>query len=118
VDEAASILTEILTNPTPLQKGIFLHLENPVRQSWSDISTILARKLQLKDSDGLPFKDWLMAASANNSLPPELAEFFGDHFVRMATDLVLNTSRARSVSAQLRAVSSVSMSVVESYVEI
>ncbi|KAI4114794.1 MAG: hypothetical protein LQ345_004491 [Seirophora villosa] len=67
VDQAAGIVVELLISCTTPQ--LVLHVENPIRQSWSDVCTIFERKLQISHSWRKPFHEWLEVyrAEAANS---------------------------------------------------
>ncbi len=56
VDLAAASVSEILLTPHPL--NLIYHLENPVRQSWHDMLTVLASQLDIS-REFVPFDKWL-----------------------------------------------------------
>ncbi len=102
----------------PGSRKLIYHLENPVRQPWSDVCTVISRKLGLKGPDRIPFESWIDRITANESNMFGLAEFFEAHFLRMATGgLVLDTQQARDVSLQLRSMGTISQELIEFYVD-
>lgn len=79
------------------------HLENPVRQSWEDVCSIIERKLGLPPKSRLPFDDWLTQISTLEDSPSDLMEFFSNYFRRMSSgSLVLDTTNGRRLSPTLR----------------
>lgn len=92
-----------------------LHLENPVRQPWADMCTIIERQLGIS-SKRIPYSDWLHEALKTGGELENLEEFFRDYFVGMSGgSLVLSTDAARSVSSTLRSVGAVNMDTVKGY---
>ncbi|MCJ1432686.1 hypothetical protein MMC27_002043 [Xylographa pallens] len=120
VDMAATILSEITFAKHLESHNIVYHLENPVRQPWPEVSTVLRRNLKHLESNLslIPFGDWLSAIANDGHSTPELLEFFRDWFLTMGTGiLVLDVERAKRLSSTLRNVGPVKDDVVESYIE-
>ncbi|KAF7507856.1 hypothetical protein GJ744_010020 [Endocarpon pusillum] len=125
VDSAAEILTELLL--VPHQVNLIYHLENPVRQSWHDILTTLASKLDISDAGLIPFDEWMnrVATSAtgkgtkdDTSTAPMLADFFQQDFQHMSGgNVILDTARARAISPTLRGMKAVDGELVARYVD-
>ena len=102
----------------PGARELIYHLENPIRQPWSEICTPMSRKLGLKDCARPDFQSWLESLMEKENNISPLAEFFESHFLRMATgDLVLDTQQAKGVSAQLRSVGAISPELIGLYIE-
>lgn len=62
-------------------------MENPIRQPWRDTLDVLGSKLDLSNSDYMPFDKWLEKVCANtDSENPakNLAQFFAKDFERMS----------------------------------
>ena len=94
-----------------------MHLENPVRQSWQDVCTVIERNLGLS-SKRLPYAEWLHQATTNGRHLENLPEFFRDHFLQMAGgSLVLDTARTRSISPTLRSVGGVDVETINRYLD-
>ncbi|KAK4238038.1 hypothetical protein C8A03DRAFT_44188 [Achaetomium macrosporum] len=116
VDHAAQSLLSILFYPASLPR--FLHLENPIRQSIADISTVMARELGLgRYSEALPYEEWLQRASQTGSIA-SLESFFRDHFRSLGNGSVdLDTANARAVSRPLRGVGGIGHRLLTEYIK-
>lgn len=99
------------------------HIENPVRQSWSDILQAVKVCNCMRGIGMKPYGEWLREAlSFDSSLKDgtiiDLAPFFNDHFLRMSTGgLVLDTSEARQASPTLVSIGAVSINTVVAYMK-
>ena len=122
MDCAAETLSELLltTHPT----NIVYHLENPIRQSWRDVLTVLAAQMNIPNADLLPFDNWLEAVCAitdgvtDENPAKKLAEFFKMDFIHMACgNVILDTKRAREVSPTLRGMGTISNETIAAYVD-
>jgi hypothetical protein len=95
------------------------HLENPIRQAWADVLTIIASELGI--SKFLPFDRWLqqvVAAKYDVTENPAKAldHFFETDFRRMACgDLILDTCKARSISDTLARLDAISTNTIVEY---
>jgi thioester reductase-like protein len=125
VDSAAEALSELLLTPHPVNS--IYHLENPVRQSWHDVLTTLAYKLDISSTEFLPFDEWMDRVSdfaadkgtkEDRSAAMMLAEFFKHDFQHMSGgNVILDTARARAISHTLRGMDAVEGELVASYVD-
>ena len=116
VDRAAQIFSELLLHTG--SSSVVYHLENPVRQPWSDVRKILERKLDLRSLPPMPFEEWLAEAKNGEYLPTDLLAFLETHFVHMSGgSLVLDTRNCRMVSRTCRSSNSVSVKEIERYVD-
>ncbi|PSR83578.1 hypothetical protein BD289DRAFT_410634 [Coniella lustricola] len=115
VDDAAAVVSEVLFNTSSNIAGnpipLVQHLENPVRQPWSEMIEVLGTDLQGINKPAAPFEEWLelVAAAGENGADEEsvpvkkLADFFRDFFRPMATGLVqLDTKVAQGQSSTLK----------------
>ena len=94
------------------------HLENPVRQSWEDICSIIERKLGLPLKSRLPFEDWLKQISTLEDSPSDLMEFFSRYFLRMSSgSLVLDTTNSRRLSPTLRSTGAIQVKEIGLYLD-
>lgn len=101
------------------------HIENPVRQPWPAMISLLAEVLDIPTANVIPFDKWLkrvrdfppsMAASENPAAM--LADFLEAHFVRMSCGgLVLDTARAVEDSETMKGLGPVSEELVRGYVK-
>ncbi|KAL8730210.1 MAG: hypothetical protein Q9166_004186 [cf. Caloplaca sp. 2 TL-2023] len=115
VDLAALAVQDLLLMPTPPQHLVY-HLENPVRQSWPDILSILEKRLGLSHKSRTPFSQWLARMSADEQAT-SLVPFFTKYFVNMSAGKVrLDVQHTLEVSKTLRSLGGVEMEVLERYV--
>ena len=116
MDRAARVSMDVLLGAGP--RELVYHLENPVRQSWPDMCTVLERNLSMKTPSRLPFKEWLMRFSETKEASRALMEFFEDYFLQMSSgSLVLDTKAARNISCTLESTGDVDLGTVGKYVE-
>ena len=116
MDRAARVSMDVLIGSG--SRELVYHLENPVRQSWPDMCTVLERNLSMKSPKRLPFKDWLTRFSEIKEASQELMEFFEHYFLQMSSgSLILDTTAARHVSCTLASTGDVDLSTVGKYVE-
>ncbi|KAH8807195.1 putative NRPS-like enzyme [Xylogone sp. PMI_703] len=108
VDTTAEVLSDILLS-AKLPSSPILHLENPVRQSWHDVSIILASSIGLQDSKFISYKEWIqrvisLGDGINADNPAyQLLEFFQNDFEHMASgNVIMDTSLSRRCSRTLR----------------
>ncbi|KAK4235914.1 hypothetical protein C8A03DRAFT_36206 [Achaetomium macrosporum] len=110
VDAMAGTLLDILLQPDSVRLHPIYHIENPVRQAWTDMMDVLAAALDIPGT--LPFGEWMrrvrewpVAAdnTADGANPAYLlAAFLDDNFVRMSCGgLLMATAKARQHSPTL-----------------
>nr|POF15330.1 non-canonical non-ribosomal peptide synthetase fub8 [Quercus suber] len=103
IDEAASILIDILLTPRNISSDSpVLHVENPIRLPWADVVVEMNRHLGLGLGDCLPFPKWLDLAAQKGALGDHLDDFLKQYFTHMATGFVLDTTQARKPWDELR----------------
>ncbi|GKZ39195.1 hypothetical protein AbraIFM66950_012064 [Aspergillus brasiliensis] len=120
LDIAAATVSELLLNTAPLRT--VYHIENPVRQPWSELLASLSAHLGLPI---IPYKEWLNRMETNRdgvtgSLNPamNLREFFVEDFLHMSCgSVVMSTTQTTSVSAALRSAKPVSPGTLALYIE-
>ncbi|KAL9098156.1 MAG: hypothetical protein Q9187_009718 [Circinaria calcarea] len=116
VDRAARVCMDILLGPGP--RELVYHVENPVRQSWQDMCTVIERKLSLQSSSRLPYNDWMSRFSESGEASRELLEFFRNHFLQMSSGtLILETKHTRTISPTLTSTGDVDHDTVEKYLQ-
>ncbi|KDQ12505.1 hypothetical protein BOTBODRAFT_176443 [Botryobasidium botryosum FD-172 SS1] len=104
VNRAADVMTEFLFSPvTPP----ILHLENPSRQSWTDVLGAFQELLGLKESL-IPFEEWMerVLKISDPKINPaiKLTNFLQDEFLMMAAGrLILGMQESKQASATLAA---------------
>jgi len=107
---------ELLISPD-LTEPVY-HIENPIRQPWSDLCTIIETNLSIPAKRRLPFQEWLDQVSAHGDGVPDLLEFLREHFLHMSSgSLVLETSKSLAISPTLRSSGSVRFDTIELYLE-
>jgi thioester reductase-like protein len=121
VDRAAKCLMDIVlrqsssscSSPT---STMYLHLENPMRQSFADLGAIATRELSL--SGGIvPFDSWLQLLARRGDTPG-LLDFFRNDFRDLANGSVkLGMRNGLSVSTSLRSSSGLSQSLMIEYID-
>ena len=116
MDRAAQVISDILLGSG--QRDLVYHLENPIRQPWSDICSVIERHLSLPSSRRPSFTEWLEQVMAAKENPPELIDFLKSHFLLVSTGaLVLDTAQTRKISRTLRSTDAVNTGAIELYLE-
>ncbi|KID83470.1 Beta-ketoacyl synthase [Metarhizium guizhouense ARSEF 977] len=126
VDAVAGTAVDILTLPDNVQAHPVYHIDNPKRQSWSEMVSMLGRALDIPDDKIIPFADWIhvVRSNAKQSNGPDeenpasmLADFFEQDFVHMSCGaMVLGTDKACEHSVTLRSLEPVTEALLGSYV--
>ncbi len=128
VDDVAGALADILLLPdddlagAPQMYPVY-HIDNPVRQPWSDVLPVLARGLGVSEENIIPFGQWVrrvrsFPGSVEDNPAARLVDFLDDNFVRMSCGgLLLETAKACEHSPTLRAVGPVNEDLVKRYLE-
>jgi hypothetical protein len=97
------------------------HLENPIRQPWSEVLDILASGLEVDKQHRVPFSKWLeevKRAPEKGNPAGVLAEFFEQDFEWMSGGgVILSTETSRRDSPTLRRVGPVKVETVRRYIE-
>ena len=120
VNEIAGILSDlVLADNVPYP---IYHVENPVGQSWREMTSILAEALHIPPKNVIPFQEWIERvrnAPQKNNPASTLLEFLEDNFLRMSCGgLVLDTKKTLEHSKTLREVGPVSETVARKYIHI
>lgn len=93
------------------------HVENPIRQSWQDVCTIIERVLDLPRQARQPFKEWFSDALAAEGNLSDLRTFFENYFLHVSSGgLILDTRNSRAVSPTLKSTEAVAAETIELYV--
>jgi thioester reductase-like protein/acyl carrier protein len=116
-DVADSLIDLVLADNVPYP---VYHIDNPVGQSWSEVSAIIADALNIPHL--IPFREWLnrvrMAPSRNNPAST-LVDFLEDNYLRMSCGgLVLDVKQTLEHSKTLAALGPVSEKIVRKYIHI
>jgi hypothetical protein len=87
------------------------HVDNPIGQPWKDMNTVLARALDIPESNIIPFKDWVRKVRASPLVPetenpaarPGMPDWLETNFERMACGgLVLETEKVKEHSRTMK----------------
>lgn len=120
VDDAAATTTELLFSPEA--PGLVAHVENPVRQTWTEILDIIGSELAIAKS--LPFDNWLEQVAATDDKDADiypvkkLYEFFKLYFqIASSGAVVMGTDVSRKSSTTLRALTALDKDVIVAYVQ-
>ena len=120
VNEIAGTLADLVladNKPYPIY-----HIENPVGQSWQEMTSILAKALHIPTSNIVPFREWMdrvRDAPQRNNPASTLLDFLEDNFLRMSCGgLVLDMKKTLEHSKTLRGVGPVSEIVAGKYIHI
>lgn len=115
VDRAAKVIVELLLQPAAAEP--VYHLENPVRQPWADVLSLLSNALGL--AAVIPYEQWLDQVRAlDDDAAGRLVKFLEEEFVSMASGtVVLDTKNARAASKTLAACGGIGESHVQLYVK-
>jgi thioester reductase-like protein/acyl carrier protein len=116
-DVADSLIDLVLAENVPYP---VYHIDNPVGQAWSEVSTVIADALNIPHL--IPFREWLdrvrMAPSKNNPAST-LVDFLEDNYLRMSCGgLVLDVKQTVEHSKTLAALGPVSEEIVRKYIHI
>ena len=119
VDKAGIVVVEMLSTEVELPN--ILHLENPARRSWSDITRAIGTALGILPENRLVFGDWLrLVETAPDPVAnpgAKIVPFLDGSFVRLATgDVVLDTTASCGVSATLKSCESVTDELIMRYI--
>lgn len=102
----------------PHLSNLVYHLENPIRQPWQDICTVLERDLSLQRKNRVPFAIWLQKFTQTEHVSQDLTDFFHNNFLRMSGGgLKLGTEEACKASHSLRSSGDVGHGTIQKYVE-
>ena len=128
VDVVASTLAELALgsvsgSPAASTPYPIYHIDNPVRQPWQDMVSVLARALDIPLANVLPFTEWVrrvrrFPGSVEKDNPAfKLIDFLDENFLRMSCGgLLLDTAHTRQHSPTLAALGPVSDEMAEGYV--
>lgn len=122
MNDVAATLSDLLLSelsPYPIY-----HVENPVRQSWKDMTLLLADCLNIPRSNTVPMDEWVQMVrnypedKKTENPAIQLLHFLEDHHERMnCGGLIMATRRTRAHSNTLAALGPVSDELVRKYVE-
>ncbi|KAJ5543164.1 type I iterative polyketide synthase [Penicillium sp. DV-2018c] len=122
VNDVASTLGDLLLGKQTAYP--IYHIENPVRQSWPEMVTILADELGISQDSVIPYHEWLRRV---RQFPPSmmsenpaarLADFFEQDFLRMSCGgMILDTARTKEHSERFRELGPIDRALVSKYIQ-
>lgn len=121
VNVAAAAMSDLLLSPDSV--SLTYHLENPFRQDWKTVMTVIANELGHPPSCFVEFEEWTRLVGQKTSADGDmgngiLMDFLVKDFQHMsAGGIILDTSGAQEASANLRNASGVSMETIGKYVK-
>lgn len=120
-NDVAATLHDLLVNDAAANP--IYHVENPVRQPWSEMIGTLAHAIGVSRENIVPFAQWLDRVRKHTSSPDsenpakKIMEFWEKEFVRMACGgLVLDTRKSEAQSKTLAGAGPVDAALVQKYI--
>ncbi|RYP10954.1 hypothetical protein DL765_007957 [Monosporascus sp. GIB2] len=123
VNDVAAALSDLVLETKPPLSSV-LHVENPARQPWCELTSLLAADLGIPSSNIIPYQEWLdrvrnfpqARGGPDNNPAKRVMPFLENEFLRMACGgLVLGMDKAVQSSETLRRAEPVEMDLVKSY---
>ncbi|KNG83914.1 putative polyketide synthase, partial [Aspergillus nomiae NRRL 13137] len=122
VNDVASTLGDLLLRDEPAYP--IYHIENPVRQPWPEMISILSDALEIPQANIVPYEKWLQRV---RNYPPSIAgsenpavrliDFFETDFLRMSCGgMILDTTQSKEHSATLRSLGPIDRELVMKYI--
>ncbi|RKU46329.1 Type I Iterative Polyketide synthase (PKS) [Coniochaeta pulveracea] len=125
LEDVAGTLADLALRPPDQDVHPVYHVDNPVRQQWSDMLPVLAQALGIPEGNVVPFKDWVRRVRSfpgvveRDNPAAMLVDFLDDNFVRMSCGgMLLDTKKSCEHSPTLAAVCPVSVDVAMRYVQV
>lgn len=122
MNDVAGTLGDLLLGDQPAYP--IYHIENPIRQAWPEMISILSDALEIPRENLVTYHEWLrrirqfppsLAVSENPA--SRLSDFFETDFLRMSCGgLILDTTHSREHSATLRRCGAIDRVLVLGYV--
>lgn len=120
-DVAGTVGDLLLSDRTPYP---VYHIDNPVRQQWSDMIPVLAEGLDIPLANVIPFDEWVRRVRSFPGMvewdnpAAKLIDFLDNNFLRMSCGgLLLETTKSCEHSPTLAAVGPVGVETVRKYIQ-
>lgn len=123
VEQVAGGMADLLLLEAGQEMYPVYHIDNPVRQPWGSILSVLADELAIPPENIVPFGEWAhrvrtFPGSVDDNPAARLVDFLDDNFVRMSCGgMLLETKNLCEHSATMRSVRAVSQETVKRYLE-
>lgn len=125
VDHCAGVCADLILRHTGPSHSIY-HIDNPVGQSWKQMSPVMARSLDIPADAIIPFDSWIKRVRTSPLVPdtenpaarPMMVEFLAGNFERMSCGgLILDTERAQQHSVTMASEGAVSPALAVKFVD-
>lgn len=123
VEQVAGGMADLLLLDEGREMYPIYHIDNPVRQPWGSVLSVLAGELAIPPENIVPFGEWVhrvrtFPGSVDDNPDARLVDFLDDNFVRMSCGgMLLETKNSCEHSATMRSVRAVSQETVKRYLE-
>lgn len=129
VDDVAATLGELLLPPpggapaAVMRRQLVYHIDNPARQSWTDMIATLAQALHVPAHKIVPYERWVdrvrrFRGSTSDNPAIQLIGFFEQYFLPMSCGgLILDTTETRQCSRTMQNMEAVGRDLIMKYVE-
>ena len=127
VDDVAGALVDLLVLPDGIALHPIYHIDNPIRQPWTEMIPVLAEELDVPPQEVIPFHEWIQRVKDHprSVEGPEgdnpavlLIDFLDENFIRMSCGgLLLDTTKAREHSKTLASLGPVNEDLVRLFVK-
>lgn len=122
VNDVAAVLADLLLSSTTPYS--VYHIDNPVRQPWKEMISVLADALGIPLEGVIPLPEWIRRVRAFRGAvewdnpAAKLVDFLDEDFVRMSCGgVLLGTAKSREHSKTLRRLGAVSADVARKYIQ-
>ncbi|QMW39273.1 hypothetical protein G4B11_002553 [Aspergillus flavus] len=123
VNDVASTLGDLLLGCNTPAYPIY-HIENPIRQPWPEMISILSDALDIPRTNIIPYGEWLQRVSncppsipASENPAVRLVDFFQTDFLRMSCGgMILDTTHSKEHSTTLRSLGPIDRELVMKYI--
>ncbi|KAB8231158.1 uncharacterized protein BDW43DRAFT_313240 [Aspergillus alliaceus] len=119
VNDVAAALGELLLGDQPAYP--IYHIENPVRQPWHEMISVLSDALGIPQANIIPYDEWLRRVqeypTASDNPAARLVDFFQTDFLRMSCGgMILDTTHSKRHSPTLRKLGPIDRELVMKYI--
>ena len=126
VDDVAATLVDLLLLSPDISPRPYYHIDNPIRQPWSEMTPLLASEMGVPLGNIIPFPEWVQRVREHPRLVegPDgenpaflLIDFLDENFLRMSCGgLLLDTANTRKHSKTLAEMGPVEAEVTSAFI--
>lgn len=123
VDIVAATLADLLFLDPKTSLYPIYHIDNPVRQPWSDVLRVLASELGVPRENIVPFRKWVngvrsFPGTVQDNPAARLISFLDENFIRMSCGgMLLDTTKTCEHSPSLRNQGPVGERAIQQYLD-